>query len=207
MSAITVPPSPFIGLPVGSRIASFRRFTVPEYHKLIEIGILTEDDDLELIDGHLVKKMSRNPDHDTGIDLFRETVGRLLPAGRMLRSQEAVSLSGSEPEPDFAVVRGGPRAYRLRHPSRADIDLLVEISNTTLDSDRAIKIPMYGHDGVAEYWIVNLSDRQIEVYSQPTGPTPSPGFATRTDYTPGQTVPLTLDGQLVADVPVDDLLP
>ena len=146
MSPAISPPSPFIGLPVGSRIASFRRFTVPEYHKLIEIGMLTEDDDLELIDGHLVKKMSRNPDHDTGIDLFRETVGRLLPAGRMLRSQEAISLSGSEPEPDFAVVRGGPRAFRFRHPTSADIDLLVstmaDMLLANLSGDTQIIMPM-----------------------------------------------------------------
>lgn len=203
----TTAPSPFIGLALGSRVASFRRFTVPEYHRLIDIGILTEDDDLELLDGHLVRKMSRNPDHDTGIDLFRETVGRLLPAGRMLRCQEAVSLPGSEPEPDFAVVRGGPRSFRQQHPSAAEIDLLVEVANTTLDTDRAHKSVLYGHAGIAEYWIVNVADRQVEVYSRPTGPSPQPGYASRTDYLPGQTVPLSLDGLPVAAIPVDDLLP
>lgn len=204
---MTVAVSPFIGLPLGSRIASFRRFTVPEYHRLIDLGILTEDDDLELLDGHLVRKMSRNPDRDTGIDLFREVVGRLLPADRMLRCQEAVSLSGSEPEPDFAVVRGGPRSFRLRHPSPADIDFVVEVSNTTLDTDRADKSVLYGHAGIVEYWIVNVADRQIEVFTQPTGPTPQPGYAVRTVYLPGQTVPLPLDGRRLANLPVDDLLP
>jgi len=204
---MTVAVSPFIGLPLGSRIASFRRFTVPEYHRLIDLGILTEDDELELLDGHLVRKMSRNPDHDTGIDLFREVVGRLMPAGRMLRCQEPVSLSGSEPEPDFAVVRGGPRSFRPRHPSPTDIDFVVEVSNTTLDTDRADKSVLYGHAGIVEYWIVNVADRQIEVFTQPTGPTPQPGYAVRTDHLPGQTVPLTLDGQLLAKIPVDDLLP
>jgi len=204
---MTVAVSPFIGLPLGSRIASFRRFTVPEYHRLIDLGILTEDDDLELLDGHLVRKMSRNPDRDTGIDLFREVVGRLLPADRMLRCQEAVSLSGSEPEPDFAVVHGGPRSFRLRHPLPADIDFVVEVSNTTLDTDRADKSVLYGHAGIVEYWIVNVADRQIEVFTQPTGPTPQPGYAVRTVYLPGQTVPLPLDGRRLANLPVDDLLP
>ena len=208
MSAVAASPAPpFIGLPMGSRVSSFRRFTVPEYHKLIEIGILTEDDNLELLDGHLVKKVSRNAPHDGTIDLFRETVARLLPAGWMLRCQQAVTLPASEPEPDFAVARGTVRTYLTRHPVVADVGLVIEVADSTLDTDRTIKAPLYGHAGIPEYWIVNIPDRRIEVYTQPTGPTATPGYASRADFVSGQAVPFTLAGQFLATIPVDDLLP
>ena len=180
MSAVAVSPAPpFIGLPMGNRVSSFRRFTVAEYHKLIDIGILTEDDNLELLDGHLVTKMACNAPHDGTIDLFRETVGRLLPAGWMLRCQLAVTLPASEPEPDFAVARGTVRTYLTRHPAVADVGLVIEVADSTLDTDRTIKATLYGHAGVPEYWIVNVPDRRVEVYTQPTGPTATPGYASR----------------------------
>src|SRR5262249_62207670 len=91
-------------LPLQGMMAGFRRFSVAEYHKLIDLGILTEDDNLELLEGYLVHKMTRKPPHDGTLDLIRETLR--LPAGWMLRMQEAVTLSDSEPEPDGAVVRG-----------------------------------------------------------------------------------------------------
>ncbi len=197
----------YIGIPLRGRVAGFRRFSVAEYHKLIDIGLLTEDDDLELLDGHLVTKMSRNPAHDTSIDLFREAVSQLLGIGRMLRCQQAVTLSSSEPEPDFAVVRGNARSFGNRHPTPMVIDLLVEVSNTTLESDREDKIPLYARDGIAVYWIVNVVDRIIEVYTDPDPTASPPTYRTRTDFAAGSAVPLVLDGVAVASVPVAELLP
>ena len=207
MSAITAPPSPFLGLPVGSRIASFRRFTVPEYHKLIEIGMLTEDDDLELIDGHLVKKMSRNAPHDGTLKKVEKRLLRIIPAGWDTRPQMGLTLTGSVPEPDLLVVRDEPAGYTTRHPVPAEAGLVIEVADTTVSTDRSWKVPMYGNAGIAEYWIINLVDRQVEVYTRPTGVVPQPGYATRTDYAPGQSVPLVLDGTAVASIPVADLLP
>jgi Uma2 family endonuclease len=146
----------YIGIPLRGRISGFRRFTVAEYHKLIDIGMLTEDDDLELLDGHLVKKKSKGPAHETGIDLFRETVTGLIGPGRMLRCQQATTLGASEPEPDFAIVRGTPRTFRPGHPTPAIIDVVVEVSDTTLDTDREDKGPLYARAGIPHYWIVNV---------------------------------------------------
>jgi Uma2 family endonuclease len=199
--------TPYIGIPLRGRISGFRRFTVDEYHKLIDIGMLTEDDDLELLDGHLVKKMSRKPPHDMCIDLFREAVSPLIGVGRMLRCQQAVTLTASEPEPDFAVVRGTARTFGTAHPTPAEIALLVEVSDTTLDTDREDKGPLYAAATIPVYWIVNIPDRQIEVYTDPDTAADPPAYRTRTDYTPGQDVPLVLDGQTVASIPVADLLP
>src|SRR4051812_7737185 len=120
-------------------MAGFRRFSVPEYHKLIEIGLLTEDDNLELLEGYLVLKMARNPPHDGTILAVTETVRPVLPADWCIRVQSAVTLVESEPEPDIAIARGTKRSYFSRHPIPADIGMLIEVSDSTLAGDRADK--------------------------------------------------------------------
>src|ERR1700722_1180240 len=92
-------------LPLLGTLAGFRRFSVPEYHRLTEIGILTEDDNVELIEGYIVLKMARNPPHDGTLHRVLKQLLKLLPAGWDVRIQSAITLSDSEPEPDLAVVR------------------------------------------------------------------------------------------------------
>lgn len=196
-----------IYLPLQGRMAGFRRFSVAEYHKLIEIGILTEDDNLELLDGYLVHKMSRNPPHDAALQLIQETLPRLLPAGWCLRMQSAITLSRSEPEPDGAIVRGNARTYSTHHPKPADIGFVIEVADSTLDGDRIDKGRIYAEAGIAYYWIVNLVDRQIEVYSLPSGATATPSFGRRQDHRLGDDVTLVLDTVAVASIPVRELLP
>jgi hypothetical protein len=187
--------------------AGLRRFTVAEYHAMLAAGILKSGDPVELIDGFLVRKMSRNPSHDSAIDLFRLALAPLLPVRCMLRSQQAVTLLDSEPEPDFAVVVGGPRTFTGRHPQPADVLLVAEVADTTLATDRTIKLTAYAKNRLPVYWIVNVADMQVEVYADPQPAVSPPTYATRTDYRSGQVVPLVLDGQQVGTIPVADLLP
>jgi Uma2 family endonuclease len=187
-------------------MAGFRRFSVAEYHRLIELGMLTEDDNLELLEGYLVHKMSRNPPHDAAIQKGTKKWLRLLPPGWDLRVQSAITLAESEPEPDFAVVRGEETVYLTRHPAPADIGLVVEVSDSTLPGDRDDKGRIYARAGIVCYWIVNLNDRQVEVYTAPSGPVPDPKFGQRIDYHPGDSVSLVLGGTPV-QVAVQDLLP
>jgi len=194
-------------LPYQGTMAGFRRFSVAEYHRLIELGILTEDDNLELLDGYLVHKMSRNPPHDAAIQKGTKRWLRLLPPGWDLRVQSAITLTESEPEPDFAVVRGDENAYVTRHPTAADIGLVVEVSDSTLVGDRDDKGRIYARAGIACYWIVNLNDRQVEVYTSPSGPVPDPKFAHRADYRGSDSVSLHLGGTTMVQVAVQDLLP
>lgn len=188
-------------------MAGFRRFSVAEYHKLIEIGVLTENDRLELLDGYLVEKMPHNPIHDGTLQKVNRRLLAILPAGWEARVQMAITLSTSEPEPDVAVVRESPNGYMTSHPGPTDIGLLIKVSNTTLDSDRDDKIPLYAREAVPIYWIVNLIDRQIEVHEHPSGATSSPTYGTRNTYKPGDTVPVVLGGVNVGSVAVTDLLP
>jgi Uma2 family endonuclease len=196
-----------IDLPLQGTMAGFRRFTVAEYHKLIEIGILTEDDNLELLEGYLVHKMTRNPPHDATLQLIQQTLPQLLPARWCLRLQSAITLGTSEPEPDGAIVRGGARSYSSRHPGPTDVDLVIEVADATLAGDRVDKGRIYAQAGIPCYWIINLADRQIEVYTVPSGATGTPAYTQRQDYHVADDVPLTLDGMTVGSLPVRELLP
>lgn len=199
--------TPTTHLPLLGTMAGFRRFTVDEYHKLIEVGILTEDDNLELLDGYLVHKMSRNPPHDATIQKAMKRLFRALPPDWDLRIQSAVTLTESEPEPDLAVVRGDENRYLAHHPGPADIGLVIEVAEATLAGDRADKGRIYAQAGIPCYWIINLVDGQVEVYTGPSGPTAAPEYAHRHDLRVGADLALVLDGVTAASIPVKELLP
>jgi Uma2 family endonuclease len=201
MTMLTTP------LPWQGTMAGIRRFTVSEYHKLIEIGVLSENDNVELLDGYLVHKMSRNPPDDATLQLIQATLPRHLPAGWCLRMQSAITLASSEPEPDGAIVRGDARTYSARHPGAADIGLVIEVADTTLTGDRVDKGRIYAQAGIPCYWIVNLVDRQIEVYTAPSSAGTAPAYAHRQDFHAADDVALTLDGKAIAKIAVVDLLP
>jgi Uma2 family endonuclease len=183
-----------------------RPVTVEEYHRLIDAGVLTEDHDVELLDGTIEAKMARKPDHDITIELL-EAIRDLLPKPWRLRIQSAITLPKSEPEPDAAIVRGSPRERRGRHPGPAEIGIVIEVADRSLQRDRSVKGPIYAEAGLPEYWLINLVDKQIEVYSQPSGPASEPEFANRHDYRAGEMIPIQLDGNRVGSIAADDLLP
>jgi Uma2 family endonuclease len=129
------------------------------------------------------------------------------PSVWCVRAQCAITLPDSEPEPDVVIARGNARTYATRHPGPQDIGTTVEVSDSTLLGDRADKGRIYARASVPIYWIVNLIDRQIEVYEQPSGPGAAPAYAKTTIYHIGDSVPLVLDGNAVATFAVQDLLP
>jgi Uma2 family endonuclease len=183
-----------------------RRFTVAEYRRLGETGVLTEDDRVELLEGWIVPKMNLNPPHSVCVQLVDDAVRKPLPAGWCVRIQDAITTGDSEPEPDFAVVRGSIREYASRHPGPADIGLVVEIADTSLARDHHRR-RTYGRARIPCYWIVNLVDRRVEAYTLPTGPDADPGYRRREDYGPDEELPLVLDGRETARLRVRDLLP
>jgi Uma2 family endonuclease len=195
------------GGPFKAPVAGFRRFTVREYHKMIEIGVLTEDERIELLEGYLVEKMPHDPIHDGTLQRVNRRLQRVLPAGWELRIRMATTLGESEPEPDGAIVREDAVGYTTRHPGPPDFGFVIEVANTSLDADRDDKSRIYARAGLPVYWIVNVVDRQIEVYEQPSGPTASPAYGTRHIFRPGDAVPVVLDGATVGTIPVVDLLP
>jgi Uma2 family endonuclease len=179
---------------------------VDEYHRLIDTGFLGEDDPVQLLEGYMVLKMPPKPPHSNTVTRAIRTVVRILPDVWQLRSEQPITLADSEPQPHIALARGDHTTFRVRHPNPADIGLVVEVADTSLSVDRADMGRIYARAALPVYWIINVVDRQVEVYTDPRPNDPVPAYATRTDYRPGDVVPLILDGQLVARLPVDELL-
>ena len=177
------------------------RMTVDEYER---IGEMLDDPRVELIDGHLVKKMLKNPEHSWSTKQVFKALERLLPAGWTWRTEQPVRIPAyDEPEPDVSILRGSDDDYMHRKPGPAEVALLVEVSESTLSIDRGEKLRAYAKAAIPIYWIVNLVDRQVEVY---TGPGVD-DYATRQDFLPGQQVPLVIDGQQLGQIAVDGILP
>lgn len=186
--------------------SSIARFSITRYQKMIETGILTSEDKVELLENYVVLKMPRNPSHDGTIDLLKAALPSLVPAGWLLRIQQTIVLADSQPEPDFAIVRGGACTYLARHPVPADAALVIEVADSSLLRDQRDKTRIYARADIPCYWIVNLVDGHVEVYTQPTGPTAVPEYPSVRIYRRGDHVPLVLDGTTVATIPTTDLL-
>jgi Uma2 family endonuclease len=189
------------------RDASIARFSVARYQRMIETGILTSEDKVELLENYVVLKMPRNPPHDGTVQFVAKRLVRFIPAGWEMRSQLAVVLSDSQPEPDFAVARGDERTYLTKHPTVSDVALVIEVADSSLLRDQRDKTRIYARAGIPVYWIINLVDRRVEVYSQPSGLTAVPAYGAFRMFQPGDGVPLVLDGAPDTAVPVSDLLP
>jgi Uma2 family endonuclease len=179
------------------------RLSVDEYERLVRAGVL-DDARIELIDGYLVTKMGKNPSHILVAGTLIDILAGILPVGWFSRKEDPVRIPQfDEPEPDVSVVRGSRRDYGTRIPEPRDIALLVEVSESTLDRDQGPKLDAYAHGRIPVYWIVNLVDRRVEVYSDPDGD----GYATRRDFSAGQQVPVVIDRVEVGNVSVDAILP
>ena len=183
-----------------------KRFTVDEYHRMIDAGVFADDERFELLEGWIIPKTSRNPPHDALLMLIQRVLFQALPAGWDLRNQSAITTRESEPEPDFVVVRGGARDYFDRHPGPADIALAIEVSESSLGRDRTLKARIYARAGVPKYWIVNVAERCVEVRTDPTGPAESPSYRSMVAVGPDGELPLVLDGQEVARIAARDIL-
>jgi Uma2 family endonuclease len=184
-----------------------RHSTVTEFHKLIDLGILTEDDKVDLLEGLLVLQERRSLPHEYTRHAVFDALAELLPGDWTVRNRGGITLTESELVPDVAVVRGDVRSYTTRHPGPADFGILIEIADTTIAVDRTTRHRVYARDGIPVYWIVNLVDRQVEVYQQPTGASPSPTYGAQRIYKPGDSVPVVLGGVNAGAVAVVDLLP
>jgi Uma2 family endonuclease len=183
------------------------RLTVEQYHEIVRAGILTEDDPVELLEGWLVCKMSKNPPHAVSNDLTANALREKAPPGWSVRSQDPITTNDSEPEPDLALVRGSARDYAHRHPEPQDIALVVEIADSSLDQDRKTKLRIYARAAIPTYWIVNLLQQRVEVYTSPQPARPNPSYDEHRDFTVGEFIPLIVDSREVAQIPVASILP
>jgi Uma2 family endonuclease len=181
--------------------------TVDAYHELIRAGKLYDDDPVELLEGMLVHKIAKSPLHSVINAMMRQPMEALLPGGFHYHSQDPVTLADGEPEPDGCVVRGQFGDYMARHPGPNEVPLVIEVADASLDRDRGIKLRSYARGQIAEYWIVNLVDQQIEVYTNPDpAAAGGPTYGRKAVYGTGASVPLNIDGRQLGDLPVGSLL-
>lgn len=186
-------PLTYHGRPLG-------RLSVRMYEAMIASGVFGDDDRFELIEGALVAKMTKGWAHSTGAVKCRDAIARALPAGWHARAETPVRLPArdSVPEPDVSVARGEADDYRGRDPGPGDVALVVEVSDSTLAADRALAA-VYVGGGIPTYWLLNVRDRQLEVY---TAGAMAPSVLGESDV-----AGLVLDGQPVARIAVADMLP
>jgi len=184
-----------------------RHWTRKEYECLVALGVLHEDEPIELIGGQMIVAEPKNAPHPTAVMLTAEALRGAFGAGWVVRQQDPVALDDeSEPEPDVAVVAGHIRDYSGAHPERPV--LIVEVADSSIAFDRRYKGSLYARAGIADYWIVNVRRRVLEVYREPVT-APAARFGWKYDRArilkPEATVsPLALPDATIA---VADLLP
>ncbi|AFY74944.1 Protein of unknown function (DUF820) [Synechococcus sp. PCC 7502] len=188
--------------PIAITTEPIWRLSVTQYHSMITSGILTEEDQIELLEGVLIAKMPKNPQHRFSTGLLQDALLAILPANYHLNLQEPITLKDSEPEPDLTIVRGQRLDYRDRHPTASDLELVVEVSSSTLERDRTLKHRIYAGAGIATYWILNLEDRQLEVYTNPS----ESEYLHCQVFNEAESVSLNLRGQAIALISLGGLL-
>lgn len=174
---------------------------VARYEEAIARGVFTTEDPIELIDGEIITHMSpQKSPHAVVIDLVVAAVDRAFGSGYYSREQQPLTLGRrSMPEPDIAIVRGSPRDYFSGHPLTAE--LVIEVAESTLATDRGRKLRLYAREGIPEYWIVNLADDCVETYRRAEGE----AYAEVRTFRRGESIPAV--GPNAQPVAVADLLP
>ncbi len=193
----SVPPAP---------AESLWRLSVEQYHDMARQGILEDGDPIELLEGLLVAKMTISPSHHRTTHRVQFALRAALPSSHFVASPSSITLPTSEPEPDLAVVRGTSNDYADRHPGPGDVAMVVEISDSSLRRDQGFKKAIYAKSSIPVYWIVNLIDRRVEVYADPTGASERPDYRFRKDFYHSEQLPLLIDGREIAQIPVPNVL-
>ena len=196
--ATSPPETPPVAAPNRER----RKFTVADYYRLAEVGILGPDERLELIEGEIIVMAPIGPGHAGSVDIIGNLFVRRLDDRFIVRSQNPIHLDdGSEPQPDIVVACHRDDYFTVAHPTPADILLIVEVALSSLEYDRDVKAHLYGRNGVPETWVKNLPEDCIERFTVP-GPD---GYAQHTIHRRGETItPVSFPDLELA---VADLLP
>jgi hypothetical protein len=162
-----------------------------------------DDNRVELIDGFIVRRDEMKPARVGATECLRRRLGAVIPTVWYIREDKPIRIpEWTEPLPDIAVVRGDFTIYLVRHPEPADVAMIVEVSDTSLAKDRGEKWENYAKAGIAVYWIVNLVDHHVEVYTEPV----DCRYRSKRVYKAGEHVPVILDGAEVGRIAVSDIL-
>jgi len=156
-----------------------------EYYRMGEVGILTEKDRVELIHGEIIEMSPIGSKHSSTVNRVNNVLKEYLGKKAIVSVQNPVHISElSEPQPDIAVLKPDENYYADHHPGPGDTLLIIEVADTSLAYDREAKLPLYASAGIPEFWLVNLTDNEIEVYHTPLDTT----YKVRELYRPNDTL-------------------
>lgn len=156
------------GVVYGKGLGRPVKFTVEDFDRMIETGILTEDDRVELINGEIIEMDPPGKDHASCVDQINYLFMERLRRRAYIRVQNPLQLGGiGRPEPDLMLLRWRDDYYKPRHPQPADVLLLIEVADSSLETDTKLKLPMYARAGIDEAWVVDLRAGTVNMYRQP----------------------------------------
>ncbi|MBE9005954.1 Uma2 family endonuclease [Fortiea sp. LEGE XX443] len=162
-----------------------RKFTVEQYHKMIESGILTENERVQLIRGEIVEMSPIGTKHAACVNCLNKLLYSKLGDRVLIAIQNPVKLNDySEPQPDVAILKPRDDFYATTHPQPQDIFLLIEVADSTITYDREEKIPLYAEANITEVWLVDINGQIVEVYQQPI----ATGYQQMQKFTSGETL-------------------
>jgi Uma2 family endonuclease len=174
---------------------------------MVRKGILTDGDPFELLEGWVVRKMTTNPAHNFVTQNLRDLMDALHLQGYAISTQGPIATSDSEPEPDLSIARGSRMLYSDKHPGLGEMSLVVEVADSSLKRDRTWKKRIYARAGIPVYWIVNLVQDQIEVFTDPTGAVTKPDYRQTQIFQRDSLVPVIVDNLTSGELAVNDILP
>ncbi len=195
----------------GSLLDFRHRITVEEYHRMAEAGVFGPEPRLELLEGVLIDKMTKNPPHILATDLLEELLHRLLPRGSgyciSMGNPVTIEDRDGEPEPDAMILRGNLRDYTGRRRAPADVALVIEVASTSYAFDRSSKWVAYAVARMPIYWIVDIGRRRLEIHSEPAGQGETAYYGLTQILGQDDEVALVLDGREIARFAVREILP
>lgn len=188
-------------------VENIYRITVDQYHQMIEAGALTTDDKCELLDGYLCKKKLKTPLLCATVTMLRTLLGELInPELYAVRQFCPITLQTSEPEPDIVLVPSYDLEYCRRHPSPREVSLVVEIAEASLPIDRTTKLQLYAQAAIPQYWIINLVEKFVEVYTLPSDSMHDLNYRRKRIYLRNEIIPLDLSDNATVMVPVEKFM-
>jgi Uma2 family endonuclease len=176
---------------------SMYRLSVGQYHDMIRMGIFSEDDRVELIEGQLVKQMPKNPPHSSMMVRLGKLLRPIEARGMWVRCEQPMTLGESEPEPDFAIGTGDDSKFTIDHPTAGEVEMVIEVADTSLDFDRTTKLAMYARAGIASYAIIVIEAKKVELF---TGPRADGSYDTRVELQSTDVLPVVVKRQVIGEI-------
>lgn len=183
------------------------RLTVDEYQRIVASGLLNPDRKIEFLEGIIVRKVRSSLRHDSAVEKLLETLRPLLPHGWSIKANCSIATRESQPEPDVAVLADKLKDAQAICPRAADAALVIEVADNSLPYDRRSKARIYARAAIPYYWVLNLLDGQIEVFSNPSGPVPMPGYQEQRIYRTDDQVSLVIGLDNLGSFRVGEVLP